>query len=121
MTDEDIFKEMKNIYGKETLLAKEDDEDWYCSVKNERKEKDRDYAETCGNDNSGMTVREVQSNFSQINNDSECTQSRKTDIQYTLKKRRGTILNALQYIFQKSCESGGLCEIPYAGQRTKIF
>ena len=70
MTDEDIFKEMKNIYGKETLLVKEDDEDWYCSVKNERKEKDRDYAETCGNDNSGMTVREVQSNFSQINNDS---------------------------------------------------
>ena len=60
-----FFKEMKKRYGKETLQVKEDDEEWYCSVEQERKERlqteqdkiaSRDYAETCGNENSDITV-----------------------------------------------------------------
>ena len=70
---------MKKRYGEETLQAKEDDEEWYCSVEEERKERlqteqdkiaRRDYAAPCGNENSDITVGEVQSAISQINTDS---------------------------------------------------
>ena len=116
VTDEEIFKEMKKRYGKETLQVKEDDEEWYCSVEEERKERlqteqdiiiSRNYAETCGNENSDITVGEVQSAISQINTDS--APSPEEQIFNILLKRGGeTIATALQYLFQKSWENGVL-------------
>ena len=39
MTDEEIFSEMKERYGKETLDVKTYDEDWYNTVENEVKDR----------------------------------------------------------------------------------
>ena len=67
----------------------------------------RGSAETLGNENSDITVGEVHSTISQRNNDS--IPSPEEQLFSILFKRGGeTIATAVQYIFQKSWERGGL-------------
>ena len=60
---------MKKIFGKESLDVKEKDPDWYLSVEQEAKNKneseqvkikERNYSVTCSNENSGLTIIEVE-------------------------------------------------------------
>ena len=63
------FQEMKLRYGKETLDVKTYDEKWYCEVEREvedrlkKKEnliKGNDFSKDCGNENSDISLDEVE-------------------------------------------------------------
>ena len=69
VSDEEIFKELKKRYGKESLDVKDYDIDWYESVENDVLLKSKEYEEEiskpdfkdmCGHENSDLYVEEIE-------------------------------------------------------------
>ena len=68
VTDEEIIKEMKDRYGKETLVVKELESQWYEKVENdtssrvrikEKRISEPIFSENCGHENFDLYVEEV--------------------------------------------------------------
>ena len=79
VSDEEIFKELKKRYGKESLDVKDYDIDWYESVENDVLLKSKEYEEEiskpdfkdmCGHENSDLYVEEIEAAISNLNNNS---------------------------------------------------
>ena len=79
VTDEEIFKEMKDRYGKETLDVKELESQWYEKVEKdtssririeENRISDPSFSENCGHENCDLYVEEVVAAIEGINSNS---------------------------------------------------
>ena len=109
MTDEEIFKKMKERYGKETLDVKELESQWYEKVENDtssriRIEKKRisepTFSENCGHENYDLYVEEVVAAIEGLNSNS--APSPEEQVFNSMIKNRGEeMARALLYIFQK--------------------
>ena len=119
VSDEEIFKELKKRYGKESLDVKDYDIDWYESVENDVLLKSKEYEEEiskpdfkdmCGHENSDLYVEEIEAAISNLNNNS-APSPEEGIFNILLKKGGESMVRALHFIFQKSWSSG---ELPVA-------
>ena len=110
VTDEEIFSQMKERYGKETLDVKTYDGDWYNTVENEVKDrlvreeskiKDPSFSDNCGFENSDIIIEEVEAAIST----SSCSSAPSPEEQIFhvyLKKGGEAVTRGLHYTIQKS-------------------
>ena len=116
VTDEEIFIEMKERYGKETLDVKESKPQWYKEVEEETERRIKiveerirqpAFREDCGHENYDLRVEEVEAAIEGRNNNS--TPSPEEQIfSLMLKKGGEEMAKGLLYIFQKSWVKGVL-------------
>ncbi|MCW4261357.1 MAG: reverse transcriptase domain-containing protein [Candidatus Thiodiazotropha endolucinida] len=118
VTDEDIFVEMKERYGKESLDVKELNSQWYEEVEEEADirraiEEDRishpAFREDCGHENYDLHVEEVEAAIEGLNNNSAPSPEEQI-FNLMLKKGGEVMASGLLYLFQKCWVKGVLPE-----------
>ena len=119
VSDEEIFEEIKERYGKESLDVKEDEPDWYECVEQEGKNrneieihniKESTYSENCSYENSNILVEEVEAAVDALAGYSAPNPEEQV-FNIMLKKGKESVAKGLHYIFQKCWTTGVLPEV----------